>query len=405
MSITLKNPFVGNFLLKLRFEENDEVEKYYISKNTVIFYNKEYLERFNNESLKHLMFFTFFFLINRLGSASDDELLSKDNFLSYQISLESCINSYIETNNIAKFDVDGMSIYKHYKKKLMDYDHNNYYSMISTGIITIGDGFDLLMDFKYNSLLENMAGRLMRVDMTGEQIILNNLSSSINLTGGVDSKILSDSLSKMPSSSFFDFDNIKSFIKVGDAQVDWKSVVKARLSHMSRNDYILKPVSNFFLGGNIIPLMPRQSYSKAIDVAIAVDISTSVSEDVIRTFINEIFKIASVYSDYKIKFWTFGSEVDLGSYIEFDSSSKKISDSTKFNINIGGGTFYGKNWDFMKERDIVPDIFILFTDGMPADTWGDDKYCDTIFIILDEYDYLPKDLKAPFGKTLRIKNL
>jgi hypothetical protein len=50
----------------------------------------------------------------------------------------------------------------------------------------------------------------------------------------------------------------------------------------------------------------------------------------------------------------------------------------------------------MKEHDIVPKKFIMFTDGYPWDSWGDSDYCDTIFIVHGHHD---KNLQAPFGMT------
>ena len=39
------------------------------------------------------------------------------------------------------------------------------------------------------------------------------------------------------------------------------------------------------------------------------------------------------------------------------------------------------NWNYMKDNGIEPKRFIMFTDGMPWDTWGDPDYCDTVFVI------------------------
>jgi hypothetical protein len=38
----------------------------------------------------------------------------------------------------------------------------------------------------------------------------------------------------------------------------------------------------------------------------------------------------------------------------------------------------------------------MFTDGYPWNSWGDEDYCDTIFIIHGHHD---KNLQAPFGQT------
>ena len=49
----------------------------------------------------------------------------------------------------------------------------------------------------------------------------------------------------------------------------------------------------------------------------------------------------------------------------------------------------------MKENGITPKKFIMFTDGYPCGGWGDEDYCDTIFIIKGG-----STEDAPFGQTV-----
>jgi hypothetical protein len=39
----------------------------------------------------------------------------------------------------------------------------------------------------------------------------------------------------------------------------------------------------------------------------------------------------------------------------------------------------------------------MFTDGYPWNSWGDDDYCDTVFLVHSHPD---KNLQAPFGTTV-----
>ena len=51
----------------------------------------------------------------------------------------------------------------------------------------------------------------------------------------------------------------------------------------------------------------------------------------------------------------------------------------------------------MKEEGIEPKKFIMFTDGWPFNTWGDEHYCDTIFLINNPYE---RNIEAPWGLTV-----
>jgi len=49
----------------------------------------------------------------------------------------------------------------------------------------------------------------------------------------------------------------------------------------------------------------------------------------------------------------------------------------------------------MREEEIMPDQFILCTDGYPCGTWGEEDYCETVFLVHGH-----TDLVAPFGITV-----
>jgi hypothetical protein len=53
----------------------------------------------------------------------------------------------------------------------------------------------------------------------------------------------------------------------------------------------------------------------------------------------------------------------------------------------------------MKENDIVPKKFIMFTDMYAFDSFGDPDYCDTIFV-----NHSRPGFEAPFGITAEYKD-
>jgi predicted metal-dependent peptidase len=63
-----------------------------------------------------------------------------------------------------------------------------------------------------------------------------------------------------------------------------------------------------------------------------------------------------------------------------------------YELKGGGGTDFEANYNYMKEHDINPKKFIMFTDGYPFGSWGDENYCDTLFIIHGNTSIVP-----PFG--------
>ena len=402
MSIMLKNPFIGNFLLKLKFHQSVEIDKYYISESLIVFYNIDYIKRFDKNSLRHLLIFTFFYMVNRINNEQKKLETNVSSQLNLQISAEACINSYIESKNLAKFKVDGINLFKHYNKKLLDFNHYDMFELINSGIITFDDSHTHLIDFIPNKILESTAKFLSRSAQNGSDQIISNLQRAAR---GMSHIELENIISGMSGGSFFDIEKMVSFLKNGDVKVNWKAVVKAKISGLFNGEYRLRPMTNLGIGGRVIPLMPRAVKSKKIVLSVGIDVSSSISEKIIEIFVNELFNITSLYSNYEINIWAFTTTVDESSYAEYSSSGNRLNADNVINFNIGGGTLFESNWDFMKSKKLKPDLFILFTDGYPFKTWGDPDYCDTIFIILNDDDFDNGRLESPFGKTIHINNI
>jgi predicted metal-dependent peptidase len=105
--------------------------------------------------------------------------------------------------------------------------------------------------------------------------------------------------------------------------------------------------------------------------------SGSIGDDQARDFLSEIKGIMQEYQDFSIKLWCFDTQV----YNEASFTGYTISEFDEYQPKGGGGTDFDVNWEYMKENDIVPKKFIMFTDGYPFGSWGDETYTDTLFII------------------------
>jgi hypothetical protein len=99
------------------------------------------------------------------------------------------------------------------------------------------------------------------------------------------------------------------------------------------------------------------------------------------------------FDQFKLKVWTFDTRVY--GLAEFDQYTADEIDT--YEPQGGGGTSFEVNWEFMKENDIQPKLFIMFTDGYPCGGWcppGDEEFCDTLFVIHGN-----TSITAPFGET------
>lgn len=185
--------------------------------------------------------------------------------------------------------------------------------------------------------------------------------------------------------------DIQRMIKeITEPKMNWRELLRQQIQSTIRNDYSFARPSR--KGWHTGAILPGMNFDETIDICVALDMSGSIGDEQARDFLGEVKGIMDEYKDYKIKIWCFDTKV----YNEQDYSADGYEDLMDYEIMGGGGTEFLANWEYMKENDIVPKKFIMFTDGYPWGSWGEEDYCDTIFVVHSNYD---KNLQAPFGVT------
>ena len=175
-----------------------------------------------------------------------------------------------------------------------------------------------------------------------------------------------------------------------EPKMNWREILRQQIQSTIKNDYTFQRPSR--KGWHTGAVLPGINYDETIDICIAIDMSGSIGNEQGADFLGEVQGIMSEYQDYNIKVWCFDTKV----YNEQDFTADNGMDLNQYQLMGGGGTDFNANWEYMKEQDIVPKRFIMFTDGYPWDSWGDESYCDTVFVIHGHHD---KNLQAPFGLT------
>ena len=175
-----------------------------------------------------------------------------------------------------------------------------------------------------------------------------------------------------------------------EPKMNWRELLQQQIQSVVKNDYTFARPSRKGWHSGVI--LPGTNYDETIDICIAIDTSGSIMDSQVKDFLGEVQGIMDQYKDYKIKIWCFDTAVH--NEADFDSSGEALE---TYKIEGGGGTEFMANWEYMKENDIQPKKFIMFTDGYPWESWGDAEYCDTLFIINGHHN---KNMEAPFGTTV-----
>jgi predicted metal-dependent peptidase len=175
-------------------------------------------------------------------------------------------------------------------------------------------------------------------------------------------------------------------------QLSWRELLAMQIQSVVKSDYTwMRPSRKGLDAGLYLPGMDRET---SIDVAIAIDTSGSIGDQMLRDFLSEVKGIMDQYNDYTIRMWCFDTAVHNPIIITPDNSNDLLS----YEFKSGGGTDFLVNFEFMKQENIMPKKFIMFTDGYPWGSWGDKNYCDTVFIVHGgTRDRTPM---APFGITV-----
>lgn len=180
---------------------------------------------------------------------------------------------------------------------------------------------------------------------------------------------------------------VKRIIKdLTEPKMPWQELLNMSIQSTLKGDYSFMARSKKGYFSDVA--LPGQTPEETIDIALSMDMSGSISDTMGKEMLSEVRGIMEQFKDFKIKLWCF--DTNVYNYAEF--TPQNIDELETYPIQGGGGTDFDANWKFMKDNDIHPERFIMFTDGYPWNSWGDPDYCDTVFIIHGN-----EDIKPPFG--------
>ena len=180
-----------------------------------------------------------------------------------------------------------------------------------------------------------------------------------------------------------------------EPQMDWREILNMKIQSMFKNDFTWSRCSRKSQSSGIY--LPATREDVRADAAVALDCSGSMTTEMLRDLLSETKGIMQQFQDFKLRVWCFDTRV----YNEAIFTPENIDEIDSYDIKGGGGTDFMCNWTYMKDNDILPERFIMMTDGYPGGSWGDESYVDTLFLIHSDPGH---HLVAPFGITTYYDN-
>jgi predicted metal-dependent peptidase len=166
----------------------------------------------------------------------------------------------------------------------------------------------------------------------------------------------------------------------------WRELIQTNLTSAIKTDFsFIRPSRR---GWHMDAIMPAMTPGEEIDVDVFIDLSGSISDTQGKAFLSEVAGMMSAFDGYRINVACFDTEV----YNPQTFTSENLDSIEGYQLMGGGGTDFTCIFDHLKEQGRVPTRLIVFTDGYPFGSWGDENYCDTTWIIHGD-----PDPKPPFG--------
>ena len=160
-----------------------------------------------------------------------------------------------------------------------------------------------------------------------------------------------------------------------EPQMNWRELLRMQLESTIKSDYTWMRASR--KGWHMDAVMPGMKLDPMIDIAVALDASGSISETMLKDFLGEIQGIMESFPAYRIHVVTFDTEA----YNPVQYDSENLDDICDYEIKGGGGTDFDCIFNYLKDNEIEPKRLVVFTDGYPFGSWGDENYADTVWIL------------------------
>jgi hypothetical protein len=189
-----------------------------------------------------------------------------------------------------------------------------------------------------------------------------------------------------------DAGNIPSGVKriiqnLTEPKMNWRELLRMQMESTIKSDFTWMRASR--KGWHMDAVMPGMKNDEMIDICVMLDASGSIDESMLKDFLGEVQGIMDQFGQFRIHIATFDTEV----YNSQTYDSENMETMLDYEVSGGGGTDFDCIFTYLKDEQIEPKRLIVFTDGYPFGSWGDENYVDTLWIL-----HGTKTIVPPWGQ-------
>jgi predicted metal-dependent peptidase len=366
VGLLLRHPFFGNMATRLKIQDASDWCKTAATDGRSIYFNREFFEPLSVKQIE-------FVIAHEILHNVFDHLGRTEGRIPkvFNIAADYCVNGQLVRDRIGELPPKEIKIFhepKYYGWSAEQVYDEIYEKMDEESLQALGDLLDEHVDWGnqdgdgQGGDKDGQGGRPRYSKEELKQIRDEIREATIQAANAAGAGNTPANVQRM----------IKEFT---EPKMNWREILRQQIQSTIRSDFsFMRPNRK---GWHMGAILPGTNFEETIDICIGIDMSGSIGDEQAKDFLGEIKGIMQEYKDFKIKLWCFDTLV----YNEADFDGYSIEEFDEYAPVGGGGTEFDANWEYMKENAIQPKKFIMFTDGYPYGSWGDENYCDTVFII------------------------
>lgn len=379
IALLLKQPFYGNLSTRLQLVNADDWCSTAATDGLRLYYNSRFIMKLKPKEvvflIAHEILHCVYDHMDRRGNR-DPQL--------HNIACDYAVNADLKKHKVGEFitTVDCL-----YNQKYEGWSSEQIYDDLIKNVKKIN--IDQLVDMMLDDHLEDQEGddgdgdgdgdkegKGKRPKMTQaerEEMRRQLRDAIINAAGSADAGSLPAGVERILN-------------ELTDPVMNWRELIQTSLTSAIRSDYTWMRTSR--RSWHMDAIMPGTNPGEEIEVDVYIDLSGSISHKQGMEFLTEVMGMMDMFDGYNVHVACFDTAV----YNEQEFTSENMDTVEEYKLMGGGGTDFDCIFKNLKDQGRVPNKLIVFTDGLPWNSWGDSDYCDTLWVIHGSNTIVP-----PFG--------
>jgi predicted metal-dependent peptidase len=363
VGLLLKASFFGNLATRLKLTNADEWCPTAATDGRNFYYNSRFIELLRPKEIEFLFGHEVLHCVyDHFGRRGD-----RDPKI-WNVANDFCVNADLKKHNVGEFITSVPCLYD---RKYEGMSSEEVYDdlMENAQKINMDDLIDQLLD-------DHLDGEGDGDDQEGEGKGRPKLSPE-------ERQKIKDEIKEAmlaAASATQDAGNIPGGVKrliqdLTEPKMNWRELLRMQLESTIKSDYTWMRASR--RGWHMDAVMPGMKLDPMIDIAVAIDTSGSIGEAMLKDFLSEIQGIMDSFPAYRIHVFSFDTEVCNPQQY----NSENLDSICDYEPGGGGGTDFEAIFRYLKDEEIEPKRLVVFTDGYPFGSWGDEDYTDTVWIL------------------------